>query len=141
MNTIWNRQQHLVYDRFFYKIYFCKKAVLLQIYISIKKNSFLTVPFFYTTYIYICFTFYWILTGLLTSISLLPTYSENWKRLKIVFGFVHATEVHKSHICVKWTWYAKDANALLKFLWNLVQIMWLQNIFLDKKVKIVLFYI
>ena len=40
---------------FFYKIYFCKKAVLLQlyIYISIKKNSFLTVPFFYTTYIYI----------------------------------------------------------------------------------------
>ena len=22
--------------------------------------------------------------------------------LKIVFGFVHSTEVHKSHICVKW---------------------------------------
>ena len=38
MNTSWIRQQHLEYDRFFYKIYFCKKAVLLQIYISVKKQ-------------------------------------------------------------------------------------------------------
>ena len=34
----------------------------------------------------------------------------------------------------------KDTNTLLSFLWNLVQIMWLQLIFLDKKLKIVLFY-
>ena len=34
----------------------------------------------------------------------------------------------------------KDANTLLSFLSYLVQIMWLQLIFLDKKLKKVLFY-
>ena len=29
MNTSWIRQQHLVYDRFFNKIYFCKKKLFL----------------------------------------------------------------------------------------------------------------
>ena len=37
MITRWIRQQHFEYDCFFCKIYFCKKAVLLQIYISVKK--------------------------------------------------------------------------------------------------------
>ena len=41
MNTGGIRQQHLEYDRFFYKIYFCEKAIPLQIYISIKKTAFL----------------------------------------------------------------------------------------------------
>ena len=53
-----NSQQHLEYDRFFHKIYtniqkiYTKKLSFYK-YISLQKNSFLTVPFFYTT-VYMC---------------------------------------------------------------------------------------
>ena len=40
----------------FYKIYFCKNAVLLQIYISVKKTAFLQYRFF-TQHMYI-YSFY-----------------------------------------------------------------------------------
>ena len=38
MNTSGIRQQHLEYNRFFTKYIFVKKAVLLRIYISVKKQ-------------------------------------------------------------------------------------------------------
>ena len=53
MNTSWIWQQHLVYDRFFTKYIFCKKAVLLQIYISVKKQPSYGTVFLHNIYIYI----------------------------------------------------------------------------------------
>ena len=57
----------------------------------------------------------------------------------MAFGFHPSTEVNKiPHL--RQIKYVKDANTLLSFLSYLVQIMWLQLIFLDKKLKKVLFY-
>ena len=50
--TILVKKRHFYVKKLvFYEIYFCKD-VLLQIYVNIKKNIFLTVPFFYATYFY-----------------------------------------------------------------------------------------
>ena len=50
MNNSWIRQQHLEYDRFFTKHILCKKAVLLQIYISVKKQLSYGTVFLHNTH-------------------------------------------------------------------------------------------
>ena len=54
-------------------------------------------------YIYIIYMLYFLLKfNLPTNFYFFATDIATIERdLKIVFGFVHSTEVHKSHICVK----------------------------------------